>query len=59
MVCELHLNKTVTKKKKKTPAPWKESYEKPRQLIKKQRSHFADKDPYSQSYDFSNSHVQV
>ena len=26
-------------------APWKESYEKPRQSIKKQRHHFADKDP--------------
>jgi len=37
--------------------PWKEIYEKPRQLIKKQRYHFADKDPYSQSYGFSSSHV--
>ena len=27
----------------KTFAPWKKSYEKPRQLIKKQRHHFADK----------------
>ena len=27
----------------KTLAPWKESYDKPRQLIKKQRQHFADK----------------
>ena len=26
------------------------SYEKPEQRIKKQRHHFADKDPYSQSY---------
>ena len=30
----------------KTPAPRKESYDKPRQCIKKQRHHFADKDPY-------------
>ena len=30
---------------------------KPRQDIKKQRHHFADKDPYSQSYGFSTSHV--
>ena len=37
--------------------PWKESYDKPRQNIKKQRHHFADKDPSSQSYDFSSSHV--
>ena len=39
-------------------APWKKSYDKPRQLIKKQRYHFATKGLYSQSYDFSNSHVQ-
>ena len=44
---------------KKTLAPWKESYEKPRQCIKKQRHHFADKDMYSQSYGFSSSHVQM
>ena len=30
---------------------------KPRQHIKKQRHHFANKDPYSQSYGFSSSHV--
>ena len=34
-----------------------ESYDKPRQTIKKQRHHFADKGPYSQSYSFSSSHV--
>ena len=38
---------------------WKESYDKPRQHIKKQRHHFANKDPYSQIYGFSNSHVQM
>jgi len=32
---------------------------KARQSIKKQRHHFADKRPYSQSYGFSNSHVQM
>ena len=37
--------------------PWKKSYEKPRQCIKKQRHHFADKDLCSQSYIFSSSHV--
>ena len=26
-------------------------------ILKKQRHHFANKDPYSQSYDFSSSHV--
>ena len=43
----------------KTLAPWKKSTDKPRQHIKKQRHHFADKGPYSQSYDFSSSHVQM
>ena len=31
-------------------APWKKSYDK--QCIKKQRNHFANKGPYSQSYSF-------
>ena len=34
-----------------------ESYDKPRQHIKKQRHYFANKDPSSQSYGFSGSHV--
>ena len=38
-------------------APWKKSYEKPRQCIKKQRCYFANKVLYSQSYGFSSSHV--
>ena len=38
-------------------APWKYSYDKHRQCIKKQRYHFADKGPYSQNYGFSSSHV--
>ena len=33
-------------------APWKKSYDKPRQHIKKQRHYFANKDLYSQSYGF-------
>ena len=37
--------------------PWKKSYDKPRQHIKKQRHYFASKDPYSQTYGFSVSHV--
>ena len=41
----------------KTLAPWKESYDKSRQHIKKQRHYFADKGPYSQSYGFCSSHV--
>ena len=41
----------------KTPAPWKKSYDQCRQHIKKQRHHFADKGPYSQSYGFPSSYV--
>ena len=33
-------------------APWKESYDKPRQRMQKQRYHFANKGSYSQSYGF-------
>ena len=40
-------------------APWKQSYDKPRQCIKKQRRHFTNKGLYSQSYGFSSSHVQM
>ena len=28
-------------------------------VLKKQRYHFADKGPYSQSYYFSSSHIQI
>ena len=38
-------------------APWKKSYDKPRQHIKKQRHYFAIKGPSSQSYGFSGNHV--
>ena len=36
---------------------WKESYDQPRQHIKKQRHYFANKDLSSQGYGFSSSHV--
>ena len=38
-------------------APWKKSYDQPRQHIKKQRHYFANKGSTSQSYGFSSSHV--
>ena len=38
-------------------APWKESYDQPRQHITKQRHYFAVKGLYSQSYGFSSSHI--
>ena len=39
--------------------PWKESYDQPRQHIKKQRLYFANKGPSSQGYGFSCGHVRM
>ena len=41
----------------KTLAPWKKSFDQPRQSIKKQRHYLANKGPFSQSYGFSSSHI--
>ena len=41
----------------KTLAVWKNSYDQPRQYIKKQRHYFANKGPSSQSFGFSDSHA--
>ena len=41
---------------KRNLVPWKKSYDKPRQCIKKQTS-FCQQSQYSQSYGFSSSHV--
>ena len=41
----------------KMHASWKKSYDKPRKHIRKQRHHFLDKGPSSQSYCFSSTHV--
>ena len=41
----------------KSLTPWKESYDQPRQYIKKQRHYFVNKGPSSQGYGFSSSHV--
>ena len=41
----------------KTLAPWKKSYDQPKQLIKKQRHYFANKGTSSQSYGFSSGRV--
>ena len=43
--------------KLKDAAPWKESYDQPRQCIKKQSHYFANKGPSSQRYGFSISHI--
>ena len=41
----------------KTLNPWKESYDQPRQHIKKQRHYFANQGTSSQGYGFSSGHV--
>ena len=43
----------------KTLTPWKESYDQPRQHIKKQRYYFINKGPSSQGYGFSSSHIWI
>ena len=43
----------------KTLAPWKKSYDQPREYIKKQRHYFANKGPSSQSYGFSSRLVKA
>ena len=47
----------VTAAMKLKDTPWKESYDQPRQHIKKQRHYFANKGLSSQGYGFSNGHV--
>ena len=43
----------------KTLTPWKESYDQPRQHIKKKRHYFVNKGPSSQGYGFSIGHVWI
>ena len=43
----------------KTLTPWKKSYDRPRQHVKKQRHYFVNKGPSSQGYGFSSSHVWI
>ena len=47
----------VAAMKLKTLTPWKESYDQPRQYIKKQRHYFANKDQSNQDYGFSGGHL--
>ena len=53
------LQMVIAAMKLKTPTPSKESYDQPRQHIKKQRQYFAHKGPSSQGYGFSSGHVWV
>ena len=50
---------TVTASMKLKDAPWKKIHDKPRQHIKEQKHHIANKGLYSQGYGFSSSHVQM
>ena len=42
--------------KRQMLAPWRKSYDQPRQHIKKQRHYFPNKGPSSQGYGFSSNH---
>ena len=45
--CKVISLQLIKKKEKKMLTPWKESYDQPRQHIKKQRRDFANKGPSS------------
>ena len=49
----------MTLKLVKLFTPWKESYDQPRQHIKKQRHYFVNRGPSSQGYGFSSSHIWI
>ena len=51
------LQMVIAAMKLKELTPWKESYDQPRQHVKKQRHYFVNKGPSSQGYCFSSSHV--
>ena len=51
------LQMVIAAMKLKDACSWKRSHDKYRQHIKKQRHHFANKSPSSQSCDFSSSYV--
>ena len=57
--CEVGADMKLKQTNKQSLAPWKKSYSKARQCIKKQRLHFADNSLYSQSCSFCISHVWV
>ena len=51
------LQMVIVAMKLKDAYSWKESYDQPRQHIKKQKHYFVSKGPSSQGYGFSSSHV--
>ena len=50
------LQMVIAAMKLKDAYSWKESYDQPRQHIKKQRHYFVNKGPSSQGYGFSSGH---
>ena len=52
----IFLGSKITAAMKLKEAPWKKNYDK-LSVLKSQRHHFANKGPYGQRYDFSNSHA--
>ena len=57
LISRIIANCDCTHKIEKTLSLWKQSYDKPRQHIKKQRHHITDKGPHSPSFGFSSRHV--
>ena len=53
------LQMVIAAMKLKDPYSLEGSYDQPRKHIKKQRHYFANKDPSSQGYGFSSSHVRM
>ena len=59
LVSKITADSDCSHESKRCLFPWKKSYDKPRQGIEKQRPLFDNKGPYSQSFGFSSSHVQM
>ena len=57
LVSKITADSDCSHKIKKTLAPWKKSYDQPRQRIIKQRHYFVNKGPSHQDYGFSSGHV--
>ena len=53
------LQMVIAAMKLKDAYSWKESYDQPRQHIKKQRHYFVNKGSFSLGYGFSSSHVRM
>ena len=56
-VLQNHCRWWLQPRNKKTLIPWKNSYDQPRQRIKRKRHYFVSKGPSSQGYDLSSGHV--